>query len=248
MLLNHLTIDSQGRIVFDSSDDATDIAHDRQASRDKGDDSRGEEELEADPYADSIVEEPVSDDEDVEIDISALGSKFFPDLDILDAQDVCPSLKSFDIGDPSAASQIPFLKAPDDWRQDREKSEGSEHDAPARRYDQTGIFIDEDNPMGFDDDDRLLDNFAIPDDAAFGEGGEAWARDAAIESRGRVHLVDADNDAADGEERAGSFDPEAGEYMVTLEKGHKQGGYDDVLSYFDEKKKKNRCCCLFQWE
>lgn len=247
LLLNHLAIDSQGRIVFDSSDDAGDASGEGQATRRKNDKVREEEEeeeeVEPDSMADTTVKEPEDEEEDVEIDVGALGARFFPNLDRLEEQDICPSLKNFDLGDPSGSMDIPFLKAPEDWRQEKDKS-------PELGVvgDKSGIFLDDDNPAGFeDDDDGLLGNFEIPADAGFGEGGEAWARDAAIETRMRVHDAGYDNDGmggGDGEDGegmgAGAFDPETGEYVISMDRGGKnQVGHDDILSYFDEALQKN---------
>ncbi|KAH6709333.1 condensin complex subunit 2/barren [Leptodontidium sp. MPI-SDFR-AT-0119] len=241
LLLNHLAIDSQGRIVFDSSDDAGDASGEGQGRQRKGDVIEEEEETEPDSMVDTTVKDLEEDEEDVEIDIGALGAKFFPSLDLLDEQDICPSLKNFDLGDPSGTMDIPFLKAPEDWR---------EKDKPVEPAvgDKSGIFLDDDNPVGFDDDeDGLLGNFELPADTGFGEGGEAWARDAAIETRMRVHDGGFDNDGmggGDGEDGdgagAGVFNPETGEYVVSLDHGSKvQGGHDDILSYFDEALQKN---------
>lgn len=231
LLLNHLSIDSQGRIVFDSSDDAGDAS-----AEGKGRQRRGEaiEEAEETPEPDSMLDNTAKledDDEDVEIDIASLGAKFFPNLDRLEDQDICPSLKNFDLGDPSGSMDIPFLKAPDDWRQEREKT--TEAGAIG---DTSGVFLDDDNPAGFDDDDGLLGNFDMPD-AGFGEGGEAWARDAAIEPQLRVHDAGINGDLMDGgEDGAGTFDPESGEFVVSLNrsKGDMEGGHEDILSYFDQ--------------
>ncbi|TVY49318.1 Condensin complex subunit [Lachnellula occidentalis] len=242
LLLNHLAIDSQGRIVFDSSDDAGDASGEGQATRRKDDALQEEDDIEPDSMIDTTAREPEEDEQDVEIDVGALGAKFFPNLDRLEEQDICPSLKNFDLGDPSGSMDIPFLKAPEDWRQDKDKP--SEEDPIGNK---TGIFLDDDNPAGFeDDDDGLLGNFDIPADTGFGEGGEAWARDAAIETRMRVHNAGFDNDGmgGDGEDGdgmgAGVFDPETGEYVVSLDRGAKsQGGHDDILSYFDEALQKN---------
>jgi condensin complex subunit 2 len=243
LLLNHLAIDSQGRIVFDSSDDAGDASGEGQATRRKDDALKEEEELEPDSMVDTTVKEAEDDDEDVEIDVGALGTKFFPNLDRLEEHDICPSLKNFDLGDPSGSMDMPFLKAPEDWRQDRDKPTDS-----GAVGDKSGIFLDDDNPAGFeDDDDCLLGNFDIPADAGFGEGGEAWARDAAIEPRMRIHDGGYDNDGmggGDGEDGdgmgIGAFDPETGEYVVSMDHSAKpQGGHDDILSYFDEALQKN---------
>lgn len=240
LLLNHLSIDSKGRIVFDSSDDAGDASAKGRGRRRK-DDAIEEDQEEVLESANVTLKDDDNEDEDqddVEIDVEALGIKFFPNLDFLEEQDICPSLKNFDLGDPSGSMDIPFLKAPEDWRQDKDKTEDN---GVGNR---SGIFLDDDNPVGFDDDDDgLLGNFDIPDDAGFGEGGEAWARDAAIEPRMRVHDVGYDNDGGDGEDgegRAGSFDPETGEYVISLDRGSKtEGGHDDILSYFDEALQKN---------
>ncbi|CZS94575.1 related to condensin complex component cnd2 [Rhynchosporium agropyri] len=241
LLLNHLAIDSQGRIVFDSSDDAGDASGEGQGRQRKGDAIEEEEETQADSMIDVTTKDIEEDEEDVEIDIGALGAKFFPSLKILDEQDICPSLKNFDLGDPSGTMDIPFLKAPEDWR-DKDKPEET------AVGDKSGIFLDDDNPPGFDDDeDGLLGGFEIPADTGFGEGGEAWARDAAIDTRMRVHDGGFDNDGmggGDGEDGdgagAGASNPETGEYVVSLDHGSKvQGGHDDILSYFDEALQKN---------
>ncbi|ESZ98914.1 putative Condensin complex subunit 2 [Sclerotinia borealis F-4128] len=243
LLLNHLSIDSKGRIVFDSSDDAGDASGEGRGRRRK-DDAIEEDPEEILESANVTMKDKENEDEeeddgdDVEIDVEALGVRFFPNLDFLEEQDICPSLKNFDLGDPSGSMDIPFLKAPEDWRQEKDKPEDN------GVGDRSGIFLDDDNPIGFDDDDDgLLGNFDIPDDAGFGEGGEAWARDAAIEPRMRVHNVGYDNDGGDGEDGdggAGSFDPETGEYVISLDRGSKtEGGHDDILSYFDEALQKN---------
>ena len=243
LLLNHLAIDSKGRIVFDSSDDAGDASGEGKATRRKDDEIQEEEETEPDSMADITTEEPEEEEEDVEIDVEALGARFFPDLDRLEAQDICPSLKNFDLGDPSGSMDIPFLKAPEDWRQDKDKPA-----EPGLVEDKSGIFLDDDNPVGFEDDeDGLLGDFDLPADTGFGEGGEAWARDAAIDGRLRVHDARYEHDGmggGDGEDGegtgVGAFDPETGEYVVLMDHGGKtEGGHDDILSYFDEALQKN---------
>ena len=242
LLLNHLAIDSRGRIVFDSSDDAGDASDEGSATKRKDDAIQEEEELEPDSLADTTVKETEEVEEDVEIDVAALGARFFPDLDFLEEQDVCPSLKNFDLGDPSGSMDIPFLKASEDWQQHKDKSAES-----AAVGDKSGIFLDDDNPVGFDDDDDgLLGNFDLPIDTGFGEGGEAWARDAAIETRGRLQDVGFDNDGLGGSDSedvegkgVGAFDPETGEYVVSMDHGAKIEGGHDILSYFDDALQKN---------
>lgn len=226
LLLNHLSIDAEGRIVFDSSDDANDAtagADDTMAEKTREENSKNK----ADPKEAGAAE----------IDLGTLMSSFFPDLYLLDAHDICPSLKNIDLGDPTGSLDIPFLKAPEDWRQDKNDSQAD----VSTLADQTGIILDEDNAAGFDDDDGLLGGFDLVGDAGFGEGGDAWAKTAAIEPRIRIHEggyeegVGAIGEAGE----IGSFDPEGNGYAVSLY--HKPNGvdHDDIMSYFDNALKKN---------
>lgn len=226
LLLNHLSIDAEGRIVFDSSDDANDAT------------------AEADDTREGEIEEQESKEEESQqearvahIDLSALGSSFFPNLSLLDEQDICPSLKNLDLGDPSGSLDIPFLKAPEDWRQ--EKTEPDD-DGPVL-VDQTGIVLDEDNAAGFDDDDGLLEGFDIAGDAGFGEGGETWARTAAIEPQVRIHDGGYEEGIGTAEEGAevGSFDAKGNGYAVSLHHKQNEVDHNDIMSYFDNALKKN---------
>ncbi|KAJ9142109.1 Condensin complex subunit 2 [Pleurostoma richardsiae] len=232
LLLNHLMIDSQGRIVFDSSDDAGDSRTKKQRDED------ADEEAE-DGHAEEGTPEPeqeVEDDEDVEIDISALGSRFFPDLGRLDGLDVCPSLKTFDLGDPSGSMDIPFLWAPEDWRQDHDKDKAA---GEAGVGNKSGMFIDEDNPLGFDDTDGI-GAFDIGGDVAFGEGGEAWAREAALEPQMRVFDAGLGDDGVAGGDGVDMLDGENGEYVVSMMHAQKPDQmHEDILSYFDQALQKN---------
>ncbi|KAF3074889.1 Condensin complex subunit 2 [Trichoderma lentiforme] len=253
LLLNHLMIDSQGRIVFDSSDDTGDA--DEKDKEDKGDededeveaeveveerererDGDGDIDMEHDEHSQPEKDQRKSqtqedaDDADIEIDVSALGQRFFPDLSLLDELDICPSLKSFELGDPSGSMDIPFLKAPEDWRQDQENKSSDNH------ANKSGIFIDEDAPAGFDDDDLGLGNFDTLGDVAFGEGGEAWAKEAALEPQMRVY--DAGMNSEEGGEGEG-FD-ENGEYIVSMAKPENADKmHQDILSFFDQALQKN---------
>ena len=238
LLLNHLAIDAHGRIVFDSSDDAGDATAEgeepRRLSNGKTTEETGmSERMEVDPDQRPAAERQ---QQGTDIDIGTLGSKFFPDLDTLDDQHICPSLKNFDLGDSSCAMDIPFLKVPEDWRK--------EHESPqkANLGDRTGVFLDDDNAPGFDEEDLGGGGFDIPIDTAFGEGGEAWARDAAIEPQIRVHdgpyeegVIDQPNEGMG----VGSFNPDSGQYAVSLHHNKTQGGHEDILSYFDNALQKN---------
>ncbi|KAI1122392.1 condensin complex subunit 2/barren [Nemania abortiva] len=229
LLLNHLMIDGQGRIVFDSSDDANDKSADGIKPR-RREDVTAEEEDELEEGEDTITDQPaeVEEEEDVEIDISALGMKFFPDLSRLDEQDICPSLKTFDLGNPSGSLDIPFLRAPEG---DAEDEEG---DSLGGSGDKSGMFIDEDNPVGFDDMTGM-GGF----DVAFGEGGEAWAREAALEPQMRPYNIGLDDGMAGGEGMEG-LDDENADYIVSMK--HAKNGdktHEDILGYFDQALQKN---------
>ncbi|KAL9604314.1 MAG: hypothetical protein Q9179_001899 [Wetmoreana sp. 5 TL-2023] len=226
LLLNHLSIDSEGRIVFDSSDDTNDATADAE-------DTNIEDSQRADPEKES---EP-GRAEPAEIDLNALGSLYFPDLSVLDEHDICPSLKNFDLGDRAGSLDIPFLKAPDDWRQEK----GASQDEAPALADHTGIVLDEDNAAGFDDDDGLLAGFDVAGDAAFGEGGEAWAKSATIEPQVRIHDRGYEEGTGTNEEGAAvdGFDPKGNNYTVSLCHDEQGVDHEGIMSYFDSALKKN---------
>ena len=221
-------IDSQGRIVFDSSDDSGNSS-DRNSLEAT---PLPEEDENTAPEEDSAKEpEPA----DVEIDVSALGTLFFPDLAILDGLEICPSLKTFELGNPSGAIDIPFLKAPEDWRENEDHHDNQENSLANK----SGVFFDEDNPMGFDDDG--LGGFDLGGDVAFGEGGDAWAREAALEAQMGVFDTGlagtAGRDVADGD----LVDCDHDDYVVTMNRAQKGADrmHEDILSYFDQALRKN---------
>lgn len=240
-------IDSQGRIVFDSSDDANDTAATAaKPTKRRNEAAAGDEDGDIDmdaSLAETEREEtppPEEDDEDVEIDVASLGARFFPDLSRLDGMDVCPSLKTYDLGDPSGSLDIPFLRAPEDYN-DKEKTPGP--------GDRTGVFVDEENPLGFDDDLDGLGAFDLGADVDFGEGGEAWAREAALEPQ-MMRVFDAglggDGTAADGEDgdNIDLLGPTnhpgagAGDFVVSMG-NQNQHLHEDILGYFDQALQKN---------
>ncbi|OAA77821.1 condensin complex component cnd2 [Akanthomyces lecanii RCEF 1005] len=241
LLLNHLMIDSQGRIVFDSSDDtdATDLSGDKKAEEEAEVDLDEDEEnleseisqLQSNVEALRIEEAEQEDDpQDIEIDLTGLRQRYFPDLSRLEEFDVCPSLKNFELGDPSGSMDIPFLKAPEDWRGDEDGR------LPGAFGDNSGMLIDGDAPMGFDDDDLGLGSFDIGDDVAFGEGGEAWAREAALEPQMRAY--DSPMGGEDGMEED-EFD-ENGDYVISVSNPQNADKmHQDILSFFDQALQKN---------
>ena len=242
LLLNHLSIDSEGRIVFDSSDDTGDAkaneSSETQATYGDGD--------ELSTPTNVTPERQYTSEDRQELDIDTLTFKFFPDLSVLDSQDICPSMKSFALGDPNSDLSIPFLKPPEDWR-DANKDKTLNLSADINLGDQTGIFLDGTNAAGFDDDDDggLLGGFDLPPDTGFGEGGEAWAKEAALEPILRVSPSDEDGLAADfvqGGVAVGDFDPsnpKGDAYAVSL--NHHEGNeHENILSYFDNALKSQR--------
>jgi len=224
LLLNHLSIDSEGRIVFDSSDDAKE--KDGDESRRDSMDPEGEEQEKEGEQKQS--EEPAVED-DKPVDIAALGARFFPDLAALDNQDVCPTLKTFELGSGDAGLDLPFLKAPENWRD--EQPEPSPEDAG-----DNSVLPNNDFGMADDDNDG---GFDLPPETGFGEGGEAWARDAALQPQMRVVDAFAGAEAGDDNGDIGTFDTNSNSYGVTLQ--HRSGSDDqeNILNYFDTALHKN---------
>ena len=222
LLLNHLSIDGNGRIVFDSSEDA----HEPSEEDTRRDSMDPESE---DPTKEKGAEQETAQ-EDGPVDMAGLAARFFPDLTKLDEQDICPSLKTFELGSGDNALDLPFLKAPDNWR--------DEHPEPTlgHRGDQTGAALNDDGPaFDMDDDDAGPAGFDSPD-VGFGEGGEAWAKDAALQPQMRVHDV-LSEDAEEGGE-VGTFDTNSNSYGVTLQ--HRdQNDHENILNYFDTALHKN---------
>ena len=211
LLLNHLAIDSEGRIVFDSSDDAQDSA---------ADDTR----LSLDPQEGEAV--PAADEaKPVDIDISNLAAKYFPDLSLLDHQDVCPSLKNFDLSDSAGTADLPFLKAPEDWRQEGKDSATD---------DQSRAALDDENGVGFDDDVGF-GGFDLPPETGFGEGGEAWAKEVALEPQMHTNAAmgTVDSDAGHGGDDFGAFETSTRSYGISIAQS-REDEQKNILSYFDQ--------------
>ncbi|KAK4615462.1 Condensin complex subunit 2 [Fulvia fulva] len=222
LLLNHLSIDSTGRIVFDSSDDA----------QEELDETRRDS-MEPEGEEDGEAKEAESVQEDGPVDIAALGLRFFPDLDVLDEQDICPTLKSFELGGGENAPDLPFLKAPENWRDEHPEADKDEH------VDQSGINLnDQTAAFGMDDDDAGGMGFDLGPEVGFGEGGEAWARDAALEPQMRVYDASTGADADDAAGEVGVFDTNGNAFGVTLQH-RRNDDQENILNYFDNALQKN---------
>jgi condensin complex subunit 2 len=234
LLLNHLAIDSEGRIVFDSSDDIEGVSpEDKEPTQGEAENNASTD----DPTKDKTIlsENPVTVSQDDEIDLDSLRSIFFPNLDRLDEQDICPSLKNLDLGDPSGTLDIPFLKAAEELEKDDED--------PQRNIgDHSGIMLGDDNSAGFDDDDGLLGGFDMPADIGFGEGGEVWANGASLDQH--VRVGDQDGQIENDEIDEGAVDPNdynvnSSKFGVALQFGNQELDHENMLNYFDNKLKKD---------
>jgi condensin complex subunit 2 len=198
LLLNHLAIDANGRIVFDSSDDA-----EEEESEEKSIDD-----------SDATVNHEVGAREK-DIDIFSLGSKFFPDLATLDEQDICPSMKTFELGSTEKASDMPFLKSLEDWKPN-----------PPQVSDDATL------AGGFDDDENLLGGLDFNDGVGFGDGGEAWAKEVALDPQVRIHPMSME--AGDSAEGGADDDDQNERTMYGVSLRHGMSEQQNILDYFDK--------------
>lgn len=237
LLLNHLCIDEVGRIVFDSSDDATeDTSIKGVAEKEQGAEGDGDEDEDDRTQSREQVEltqklnEEKPEEVECGIDLASLASKFFPDLSILDGLDICPSMKNFKIGDPSAALSIPLLQG-DDWKDRKGSPEKPQAlpriDGDLNLADQSGLFLDGSNGLDFDDDDDDVGfgGLEMGDNVGFGEGGEAWAKEAAMEPSMRpVRVEDDDQNQLDADGQDG--------YGVSLQHRYREDAEQDMMLAF----------------
>ncbi|KAF1996105.1 barren [Amniculicola lignicola CBS 123094] len=221
LLLNHLAIDAQGRIVFDSSDDAQDASAVHRQETPYPDNPE-----EMQPGDEDGAMEGIEAQDDAEVDISILANKYFPNLTDLDGHDICPSLKTFDLGDANGSTDLPFLKAPEDNPQDNEDGEEGNR---------SGILLDEENAMGFDDDDDAdMAGFDMPPETGFGDGGEVWAKEAARDPQIRLNLAEGTDEGAGD----GGLVSEGTTYGISMAHSRVEE-HENVLAYFDVALKKN---------
>ena len=218
LLLNSLAIDKDGKIVFDSSDDAKDASAD-------------EKQITSAPEADNKTSQNEKT-EDTDVDITPLGAKFFPDLSRLDEQDICPSLKDIDFSDPSGSLELPFLKSSED-AQDNGKSLDPETNRQGETDGSDTVAFNDDGDGGFGD-------FDLPLDTGFGEGGEVWAKHATLNPQMRVHNIGGDGlnpgDDLGGED--GIF--QAGQDSFAIALSQRVGvDAENILNYFDKNLDKN---------
>jgi condensin complex subunit 2 len=214
LLLNHLAIDGQGRIVFDSSDDA-DI-NDVETPNEVDQDSK------------QVCIETIDGlTSSTDIDIAGLGYKYFAELPLLDEQDICPSLKTFDIGDPKASLDLPTS-------QDFDGAQPSQDDdlSPTDGVDAMDTLND--GADGFDE------NLLLLADASFGDGGEVWAQCAALQPAMSNHTIPATAEHEDGmSAEMGDLGTDGVSYKVALDIRGTYGQHDTILQYFDKTLLKN---------
>ena len=220
LLLNNLTIDGQGKIVFDSSDDVQDIsAGEKQATPSPGErpESSGSEKMEG-----------------TDININMLASKFFPDLERLDEKDICPSLKNVDFGDANGSLELPFLKNSDVIEGDQKSGDQMTNQDNTNAGEDFAAFNDDDDDVG------ALGDFDLPLDTGFGEGGEAWAKHAALNTQMRLHNINLDemNPSDDLGGDVGAMGTGQDHFAVALSQ---RPGLDaeNILNYFDKTLEKN---------
>ncbi|KAL9052526.1 MAG: hypothetical protein Q9162_005329 [Coniocarpon cinnabarinum] len=236
LLLNHLTIDGNGRIVFDSSEDAEatrseggadDVCGDDKASKEDPMDV-GEQQVEEAEAQPSVT--PSKHQAPPPIDLDNLASRFFPDLSKLEAQDICPSLKTYELGGADTSLDIPFLKD-DDWKRDDEN------------LDQQKDKVETSSSADIDDgDEGGFGSFDVVADVGFGEGGEAWVKETALESQPRPFDSGLDTSVDDGgdggdEGYVGGYHPDGTQYGLTLGKSSHEA--PNILTYFDNALQKN---------
>ncbi|KAG0348230.1 hypothetical protein BG004_005626 [Podila humilis] len=167
LLLNHLSVDVEGKIIFDAGD-----------ARDEGDDG-DEEEEEEEREDESVVPRPSQDDSslaekstkkhtDVEaamIDIQRLRNKFLPSLNRIFEKDICPSLKDFQLSGTSEMD-FAFLKR---FHDDEDNEDEMENGDNGNNNENTVMRDDSEFPMT----DNGLDGFDDFDDDN-DQGGDAF--------------------------------------------------------------------------
>lgn len=162
-----------------------------------------------------------------DFDLQAFGARFLPDLSILDTQDICPSLKAFELGNGDGSLDLPFLKAPRDWQQ-------------ATGDDEAQNISMAEGLGGLDDDDDILGGFDMADAVGFGEGGEAWAKEVALEPQLRLHVMEGMDQgyASDGEGEIDGEGNDVARYAITMRHGATDE-QQNILDYFDKALKSN---------
>ncbi|KAF9433267.1 hypothetical protein BGZ76_009672 [Entomortierella beljakovae] len=150
LLLNHLNVDAEGKIIFDAGDarDEEDDAEESDEEEEKTEENKQEEDEEASEKPTESKKPKRSATESSMLDIQRLRYKFLPSLNQIFYKDICPSLKDFQLSG-SSEMDLSFLKRPHDDDDEDEDEDGNVHNDR-------------------DDDDPLPDN----DFGGFDDGGD----------------------------------------------------------------------------
>ncbi|ORY84798.1 condensin complex subunit 2/barren [Protomyces lactucae-debilis] len=160
LLLNHLSVDRNGRIIFDASD-----------------------------ASDEVVEE--TDDQVYDVDLNALGQKFFPELfghegdstaDALADLHLCPSLKGFTTD--STVLDIPLLASL--------ASEAGQHAIDSDANEPDHDYGDGGYDDGFDGNDGIsgiVDVYDTNEEAEFGQVNEVFSEQLTHNMPGRMQAT-----------------------------------------------------------
>ncbi|RUS23667.1 condensin complex subunit 2/barren [Jimgerdemannia flammicorona] len=205
LLLNHLSVDPDGRIIFDAGDAKAE--GDEEGEEEGGGEEEGMKEegvkkekegeameVDGEDEGKGKKTEKGEEEEAKLIDVSKLKVKFLPNMDELLSYDICPSLKDFTFA--TDASELPFLRSHTDEDEDP-----------------TSIIA---NPVGDDDDDDDLGDY-------FGEDNGVSNAD---DDDSSIVVVAAPGTAA-------PFDPavkslKEKDYMMAM-----AGEENEMFSYFD---------------
>ncbi|KAG0328745.1 hypothetical protein BGZ99_004605 [Dissophora globulifera] len=221
LLLNHLNVNSEGKIIFDAGD-----------ARDEGDDDDEEEEEEepeegltaededATERAEKKKPKRKTEVEAAMIDIQRLRSRFLPSLNQIFEKDICPSLKDFQLTG-SSDTDFSFLKRFHD-------SDGDAHD-DNDDDDDDGFGIESQNDFDagslqddFDNDFGQVDHYDVDED-------QPMRKPKQEEQEQRIEDAFGDLDEQIALQRVG---PGVDNFLVdnddALVKGH-----TDMYSYFD---------------
>ena len=221
LLLNNLSINDDGRLCFDSSDN-----DEPRSDEPLQPDCIRERAMDCDSSLDN-VEGPLGIEGPFEKYLLGLFTRHFPNLGEIDAQVLCPSMRDFDLGSPSS---VPKSVA----------SNGNQH-APGAKHDEYpgNSFHDQ----LFDDGGEVdLDDggFGVGDPvlATFGNGGEQWATqivsgEMAMNSDAAVTSKSAHSSAESPHLANGDF------ASVSLGYDGSSNEYNALLGFFDNILEKN---------
>ncbi|KAG0238912.1 hypothetical protein BGW42_000073 [Actinomortierella wolfii] len=189
LLLNHLSVDPEGKIIFDAGDARDD--------GDDDDDSEEEEEEEEEEHGEDQDQQSQerkrsrkkTDVESALLDIQRLRSKFLPALNTIFERDICPSLKDFPLSGTSEMD-LSFLKRFHDDGDDYMDENRNTGDADNTRAER--------NDFDDDGDDDVADygdvGYSFPDDEDDHAGNDDQMMDPSAANDGEKEVVDAFGD------------------------------------------------------